>query len=314
MRLRLLPASMMVAAVLALPAGTAAYLYIPDVLVVSTGSEADDFLDQLEVRFGVAAAPEPGDEGNKNAKRLDRLERAFQKHWQALDAACDPNAVFARMYLTTTGGVRQHIREEYFAENDYLSVITVLFAQLYFNAYDAWKAGRVADVPKPWYEAFQWAKSGQSSITEDQFLGMNAHINYDLAVAEAAMGLWGPQGQWRKADMDRINHVLHDVTDDVGYDIARYYGPSSPTSPPSQAHQPPMNYSDANTLILEPIYGWREHAWKNAEVLAGETDPLARKALDAEMQQYAWTIAQGLKSPKLVSPAAERAAYCAASA
>lgn len=62
-------------------------------------------------------------------------------------AALLVGTVFALMYLTATYDVRDHIREEYFAENEYLSVITVRFAKLYFQAYDAWKAGRKATCP-----------------------------------------------------------------------------------------------------------------------------------------------------------------------
>lgn len=263
----------------------------------------------METSFGVQAADDPLWADRPDLKRLDRTVRVMERHWQNLDAACDPNAVFALMYLLTTYGVRQHLRDGFFSDNDYLAIITVAFAKMYLDAYDAWKRGDRAAAPPAWLEAFDWAATGQSSIIEDEFLGMNAHINYDLAVAEASVGLTDAQGNSRKPDMDRINHVLYDVTDDVQYWIAYYYGPTPPTTPPSDAHTNSTDFSEF-TLILEPIYVWREQAWVNAQIISSAPDQTSRAAHDATMREYSWTVAQGFQSPKLTSPAPERIVYC----
>jgi len=296
---------------------TALYAYLPDLLVVSAPDDADAWLSETEIAMGAQGAEDPLWADRPDLKRLDRTERIMTKHWERLDADCDPNAVFALMYLVTTRGVRAHIQEGYFAENDYLAIITVAFAKLYLDSYDAWQAGDRASVQLGWLEAFDYATTGQSSITEDEFLGMNAHINYDLAVAEAAVGITNAAGESRKPDMDRINHVLADVTDDVGYWIAYYYGPTPPTTLPSSAHtqssDPEDLLANPTLAILEPVYGWREQAWLNAEFISSDPDPTALAAHDAQMQAYAWTVAQGLHSPKTISPAAERIAYCESS-
>lgn len=294
--------------VLALASPTnALYLYIPDVFVVSSGPEADSFLTELELSLGVQPAEDPAWADRPDLKRLARLERSFTKFWLDLDAQCDPKAVFALMYLTTTHGIVNHTKDGYFADNDYLAVITVLFAQLYFKAYNDYYGGHAERTPKPWAEAFAWADSDQSSITQDEFLGMNAHINYDLRVAIAALGTSAPDGTSRKPDMDRVNHVLKDVTDDVGYMIAKYYGPTPPTAQPNwgEGHDPLVT-----PALLEPIEAWREDAWNNAVLI--ETMPTAelRAAHDASMQDYAWSVAQGLQTPNDPATASQRVAYC----
>ncbi|MFO1534224.1 MAG: DUF5995 family protein, partial [Thermoplasmatota archaeon] len=214
--------------------------------------------------------------------------------------------VFAPMYLTTTYGVRYHIQERYFADNDYLSIITVSFAKMYLDAYANWKGGHPAATPAPWREAFDWARSGKSSITQDEFLGMNAHINYDLTNAIAALGTTNAAGESRKPDMDRINHVLADVYDDVQYDIARYYGPAPPTVPPNRGE----GHDPSAEVVEAPVFAWREHAWQNAVLLESMPDAASRQAFDGEMQAYSGTIAKGLEAPDPTSTSAARVLYC----
>ena len=312
---------------LLLAAGPAAalYAYVPNVLVLTTADDVDLWLDEIaadpllagevfepEASLGTTASDDPIPSDRKDLKRVDQVAKVMGKHWVRLDRDCDPNAVFALMYLITTYGVRQHIAEEYFDDNDYLALITVTFAKMYLDAYDAWEAGHPEDAPTAWVEAFDWAASGQSTIVEDQFLGMNAHINYDLGVAIAAHGTLAPDGTSRKADMDRINHVLTDVTDDVQYWLAYYYGPEAPTTPPSQEHtDATWGLDNGNWPVLEAIFTWREQAWNNAvaiELTAG--DPTAREAWDEQMDASSGATALGLQTPKLESTAPDRIAYC----
>jgi hypothetical protein len=282
------------------------YAYVPNVLVVQSAQDADSVLTALEISMGVQPATNPATADRPDLARLDREARIMEKHWRDLDAACDPNAVFARMYLTTTYGVRYHIQERYFADNDYLSVITVSFAKMYLDAYANWKAGHPEKAPAPWREAFDWARGGKSSLTEDEFLGMNAHINYDLTNAIVGLGTTNAAGESRKPDMDRINHVLADVYDDVQYDIARYYGPTPPTVQPNrgEGHDPSAEAVEA------PVFAWREHAWQNAVLLESMQDASSRQAFDGEMQAYSGTIAKGLEAPDPTSTSAARVAYC----
>ncbi|MDX1610799.1 MAG: DUF5995 family protein [Candidatus Thermoplasmatota archaeon] len=301
-----------------------AYVYLPDVLVVQADEDLDAWLDAawaervdgsttaftLQADLGVQPSdwPEPGDK--QSLKRVDKLIKVMGHHWKKLDKQCDPDAVFALMYLLTTMAVYHHTAGEYFDDNDYLADITVTFATLYFDAYDAWHEGDPADAPLPWQEAFAWAESGESSITEDQFLGMNAHIHYDLGVSIAAHGTHDPEtGEWRKPDMDRINHVLAWVADDVQWWIAYYYGPDAPEGePPAWGN----DVRDEDWAVLEPITAWREQAWVNGETIEATSDMDDRGAYDTWMQEHSWTVAQGFQSPKTEPTAPARTSYCQA--
>jgi hypothetical protein len=301
-----------VVTVFAMASGSVAglYVYVPNLLLVTSASEADDTLTSLEISQGVTPATDPTWAARPDLKRLDRTAAVMAKHWQKLEAKCDPNAVFALMYLQTTYGVRQHIREGYFADNEYLSIITVSFAKLYLDAYGNWLKGDRSKVQKGWLEAFDYAKSGQSSILEDEFLGMNAHINYDLSIAEASLGTQARDGTSRKPDMDRINHVLADVYDEVQYYEYMYYGPATPGAAPPPTPPPGHGYDPSVLIVEQPIYDWREAAWTNAGFIETLPTPELRAAHDGAMQDHAWTVAQGFHSPKAGPTAPDRVLYC----
>ncbi|MFO1535749.1 MAG: hypothetical protein ABR586_08800, partial [Thermoplasmatota archaeon] len=71
------------------------YVYVPNVLVVQNASDADAWLGTLEVAMGVQPAGNPALADRPDLNRLDREARIMERHWRDLDAACDPNAVFA---------------------------------------------------------------------------------------------------------------------------------------------------------------------------------------------------------------------------
>lgn len=297
-------------ALLAAPAQSL-YVYVPNMLVISTAEEADEWLTTMSIEFGVDGADDPSLADRPDLNRVLKMERTFTKFWESLDAVCDPNAVFALMYLTTTNGIVNHTEQGFFADNEYLSVITVVFAKLYFDAYTHYNHGHRDHVQKGWLEAFDYATSKKGTIQEDEFLGMNAHINYDLSVAIVALGITAPDGTSRKPDMDRVNHVLHDMADDVAYKIALFYGPTPPSSQPNWEHND-ESYDPATEGVFQVIYDWREAAWHNAELLQAADGVDARALVDAEMQTHAWMEAQPWKTDKLEDPWPARLAYCQA--
>ena len=73
--------------------------------------------------------------------------------------SCDHNSVFALTYLRTTEEFRRTIDDpSSFSDVGYMTREDALFARFYFDAYDAWKSGRSADVPQAWEIAFDAAR------------------------------------------------------------------------------------------------------------------------------------------------------------
>ncbi|HLE98103.1 MAG TPA: DUF5995 family protein [Candidatus Thermoplasmatota archaeon] len=307
--MRFLPL-VLAAAILVLPAPAAAlldgtvYVYVPGLVTVQTEGSAEQWLANAEAAVGVesqSASDDPLYADKPNLKYVDRAARVMQRHWERLDAACDPDAVFALMYLETTYTVRDHIAAGFFDDNEQLAIVTVAFLQLYFDAYHAWHAGDVAGTPLPWQEAFSGAEEHRTSTLEDEFLGINGHVNYDLAIAMWQTGI----DESRKPDHDRINRVLLAAAPRVGARENAEYGLAETSS--SGDPNDPFTHT-----VLWPVYDWRELAWHNAMALTNAQTDAERAAIDAEMQTHGFTVAQGLQTPKAPGDWEARLALCEA--
>ena len=93
----------------------------------------------------------------------------------------DGVAAFTRLYLAVTQAVRAAVKDDTFDEPADVRWLDVMFANLYFDAFDAPSHGRT--IPHAWAPLF--ATRAQKGILPLQFAlaGMNAHINRDLPVA-----------------------------------------------------------------------------------------------------------------------------------
>jgi uncharacterized protein DUF5995 len=134
--------------------------------------------------------------------------------WQPLDASCDHRAVFALTYLRTTQEFARTITEEpgTFSDIPWITHEDAVFAQLYFNAYDDYVAGR--SVPEAWRIAFDNARNPNIEGMGDLLLGMNAHINRDLPVAVVSTCTQlqtTPDSGSHHADFTHVNAVLATV-------------------------------------------------------------------------------------------------------
>lgn len=283
------------------PPPSSVYVYVPGLVTVSTEGEADEWLSNAEAAYGVesqSASDDPAYARTPELRYVDRGERVMTKHWERLDATCDPDAVFALMYLETTRTVRRHIAEGFFDDNGQLSIVTVAFLQLYFDAYHAWHAGDVAGTPAPWQEAFRAAEEHRTSTLEDRFLGMNGHINYDLAIAMWQTGI----DDSRKPDHDRINRVLLAAAVPVNDRIAEEY--EGGVADGGDENDPLMH------TTMWPIYDWREAAWWNAVRLRDAGSDADRELVKTEMAAHGFAVAQAFQTPKQEGDWEARMAAC----
>jgi len=210
-----------------------------------------------------------------------------------LDAACDPNAVFALTYMYMTYGARVFIGNHYFDDGNAMAAYTVHFATRYIDAFDAYVAGNLDDVSGPWIQTFNWAASGKSNASENLFLGMNAHINYDLAIATAESGFNTLE---RKPDFDRVNDLLGFVMANISLDVVQRYDPSLLPGP-------------LDGIILPLIISWRESAWTTSTLYSLE---LLAPLLQGLSEVTATAAALLYQPLRLCSTSADRIAFCSA--
>lgn len=226
---------------------------------------------------------------------LENLIREMERHYA--DVGCDHHAVFALLYLRTTEGLRDAIAADHFEEPHLLAHQGYVFGRYYLDPFRAWETGRDERVPEAWRIAFEAGEAESVSVVGNMMLGINAHVNRDLAFVLAALGDTSSDGTSRKEDHDRVNDVLDGTRPVAVPEIANDLDPSIYSAP------------SGPNLVPE----WRETAWQNAQrLLAAETDD-ERARVAQEIEDGAAAIAEGLVAAFPLSDDAReaRAEHCA---
>ncbi|HWH45969.1 MAG TPA: DUF5995 family protein [Thermoleophilaceae bacterium] len=203
---------------------------------------------------------------------IDEVVREMRRRFELLAARCDHRAAFAFMYLTVTEGVGE-TGARIFENPRYLNHLDAVFAQLYFDAFDAHARGERERVPVAWQIALDAAERRQVTGLGDMLLGMNAHISRDLPFALARIGLETAAGAPARRDYDRVNQLLADVQDPMLAAASDRLDPSI-----GKFEIAALGFSAGD--IAELIATWRSEAYRNAEALI-EAPPGARRALVA---------------------------------
>ncbi|MFG2133529.1 DUF5995 family protein [Streptomyces sp. NPDC048751] len=175
--------------------------------------------------------------------------------------AGDRVGYFAALYRQVTVEVRTAIHGGLFDDGARMDRFDTLFGNRYFEAYDAWRRDRSG--PRCWREAFGLLDDADTVIVQHLLLGVNAHINLDLAVA-AARTAPGEAIHALRRDFLLINDILARVVlaveDSVG------------------ALSPFLSLLDqlgarTDERILDfSVRQSREEAWYNAVLLAGQNE------------------------------------------
>ena len=229
----------------------------------------------------------------------------MQDRLAPLAASCDHDAIFSLAYLRVTQNVKAAADNGYFADRGWLTQIDAVFAQMYFDTMDTWKAGGTAAVPHAWRIALRASQERTMSGLGDFMLNMNAHINNDFPYVLEKVGLVAADGTSHKPDHNaynqRLDSLYHPVFDE---EAARF--------------DPMFNKFDlgpVDELVVSTIMrGWREMVWRHAEALAATRGkPVLRALVQKEIGEYAATQAQLIKLVPIFLAASSpgRDAWCA---
>ncbi|WP_254863875.1 DUF5995 family protein [Halovivax gelatinilyticus] len=150
-------------------------------------------------------------------RRLTRLESAL------LDRD-DRRAVFATVYAEMTEQAVRAIDADVFQNPAWMKRYLVRFAEYYRRAFLDYERGERSAVPDPWTVAFATAIEGNALVVQDAFLGINAHINYDLALTLSDVGI-DPDRASKYADHDCVNDILRSLVAVQRELLAERYAP-----------------------------------------------------------------------------------------
>jgi hypothetical protein len=132
---------------------------------------------------------------------IERLDAIIAR---AIDER-DRLGYFAVLYRTVTAAVKQGIAAGRFENGPRMERLDVVFANRYLDAFDTHRRGGTPT--KSWAVAFAAGSSRRAVIMQHLLLGMNAHINLDLAIAASEV-CPGVAIAGLEHDFNEINTVL----------------------------------------------------------------------------------------------------------
>ncbi|MFC6725055.1 DUF5995 family protein, partial [Halobium palmae] len=200
----------------------------------------------------VALTAEPYTTVEGTDERLRALRAAFERRG-------DRRALFLSVYSRMTGAVAKRVERGEFEDPEWVSAYLVAFANLYREAVHAYEIGDAGALADAWLLAFDAAERGDCLVVQDTALGVNAHINYDLALALDRVGI-GPNRARKFADHAAVTEVIRNVLDETQEALADRGAPGLETVDES------LGSFDERFLVFT-VDQCRDSAWRTAVAL-----------------------------------------------
>lgn len=121
------------------------------------------------------------------------------------------DALFAFVYQHTTIAIKNGIINCEFEDNQRMENFDVQFANYYLDAYKKFYSGK--NISECWKVAFQECRNSHL-IIQYVMLGMNAHIQFDLAVTTAVVSK-GKDIKAIEKDFHRVNDILKSIINEL---------------------------------------------------------------------------------------------------
>ena len=217
------------------------------------------------------------------AARLGAAERHLRERG-------DRRSVFLTVYAAMTETVHGGLQRHRFADPAWVEAYLVAFAERYRAAFVAFESGRLDEVPSPWLVGFDASLGGETLVIQDALLGVNAHINYDLAHTLCDVGI-DPDRASKRADHDAVNGVLADLVDAVQSALAATYAAEGLTDADEL-----LGRAD-ETATLRGLTEARHLAWANAALRTDAGTEWTGKYVDWRVRLVATGLAYAVFRP-----------------
>ncbi len=171
---------------------------------------------------------------SQRPKDLDESLVSMRKALDYYHERNDYRAIFLRGYYIITVEVHAAVnqlgdyQEQIFFDPRWIDALAGKFSSLYFRSLTTFERGPGAE--RAWKLAHKMAMQKTSTVALDLILGLNAHINYDLAYGiylnlkehnDQSNHLLLPR---RKFDHDQVNNILVRCIPKISETLTRDYG------------------------------------------------------------------------------------------
>ncbi len=204
-------------------------------------------------------------------------------------SARDLRAVFADCYRLMTVRLGEGVRDGLFEDGPWVARLRDRFADYYFDALDAYAGAEGAqDCPRTWQVALDACARPGCHPLEALLLGINAHINHDLALALVDVlddwdGLDAGARTRRRRDHDRVNTVIRSTTDEVQATVVAGWSPAATRLDTLLGRLDEWAFG-------EVVERWRTQVWDDAMALLAAPEA-ERPALAARIDTRAHRLA-----------------------
>ncbi|QEC67363.1 hypothetical protein FRZ67_08665 [Panacibacter ginsenosidivorans] len=196
---------------------------------------------------------------------------------------------FAALYKRMTAAVAEGIQQHAFEDGPRMERLDVIFAKRYTDAYDAYYSGKPCS--SSWKLVFDCCNNNNLTVIQHLLLGINTHINLDLAVA-AALTCPGNSINALQHDFNKINDVINSLVDDVQESLCRVWWPMRMITKIANGRQEAvLNFS---------IDKARDASWASALLLAGMTAE-QQQVYVQQMDIVVQRLGTGIESPGILS-------------
>ncbi len=196
---------------------------------------------------------------------------------------------FAALYKRMTVAVDNGITQDVFEDGNRMNRLDVVFAQRYIDAYEAYNANN--PFSKAWRCVFDSCKDDDLTVIQHLVLGVNTHINLDLAIAAAEVSKTASIEALQN-DFNKINDVIASLVDDVQECLCQVWLPMRVLGKIAAGRQEAvLNFS---------IDKARSASWANAQLLWG-MDTQQQQYYIQQMDNTVCTLANGIKSPGMMT-------------
>jgi len=192
---------------------------------------------------------------------------------------------FAALYKRMTVAVSEGIAAGIFEDGKRMEQLDICFAQRYLDAWHFY--GLKQPCTASWQFTFDGCFHQPNTVLQHLLLGINTHINLDLAIAAAQVAP-GSAIDALEEDFNRINNVIATLMDDVQESLSKVWFPMRfITKIANRRHEPVLNFS---------IETARKVSWANAVVLAHQDDNGRREQINL-MDNTVKQIGQRIQQP-----------------
>ena len=164
---------------------------------------------------------------------------------------------FAALYKRMTMAVRDGIAKGMFEDGPRMEQLDITFAKRYLDAWESYQ--KPATCSASWQCAFDNCSNKNLTVIQQLILGINTHINLDLAIAAAAAAP-GNSIHALANDFNRINDVIASLVNNIQQCLEAVWAPMRLLD--RIANRPEQSVLNFSIGIA------RKTAWTNATILA----------------------------------------------